>query len=90
MLTLMHVQEGDRIPLYMEIVQQILRKMGNKPFNYQVFKAEIGRKEFAPGQKMQLALRMQLLEAVLLECRGWQSSSTGTTGSVKDYFQGGR
>lgn len=91
MLTLMHVQEGDRVPLYMEIVQQILRNMGNKPFDYNEFKRQIGRKEFTPGQRGPLDLRMQLLEAVLLECRTNVrfSSVRDVSGSAKDYFEDG-
>src|SRR6266496_1257834 len=72
MLSLMHVEEGGKIPLYMETIQQILRSMGNKLFDYQAFKRAIGEKksgEFTREQNRPLDLRIQLLEAVLLECQ---------------------
>ena len=90
MLSLMHVEEGDKIPLYMEVVQQILRSMGSDAFDYRVFKREIDAKkmkEFSQQQRMPLDLRFQLLEAMLLEC---QKVKAKTTDSVKEYFKPGR
>ena len=90
MLTLMRVEEGDKIPLYMEVVQQILRSMANNAFDYWAFKKEIDEKtmtEFSPQQRMPLELRFRLLEAMLLEC---QKGKAKKTCSVKEYFQAGQ
>jgi hypothetical protein len=90
MLSLMHVSEGDGIPLYMQIVQQILRSMGNKQFDYTAFKRELKRKqedEFTKVQNMPLALRIQLLEAMLLECQ--KRTVVQGLASVKEHFKAG-
>jgi hypothetical protein len=72
MMSLMHISESEGVPLYMQVVQQILRSMGNKPFDYNTFKRSLQAKqdtEFTKMQNMPLELRMQLLEAMLLECQ---------------------
>jgi len=72
MMSLMHISESEGIPLYMQVVQQILRSMGNKPFDYNLFKKSLKEKqdtEFTKGQNMPLELRLELLEAMLLECQ---------------------
>jgi len=92
----MHIEESNRIPLYMQVVQQILRDMGNKPFNYQAFKTQIETKkstEFTKEQSMPLELRLQLLEAFLFECqKGLESAKARAkagVASVKSHFKGG-
>ena len=90
MLSLMHVSEGDEIPLYMQVVQQILRSMGNKEFDYSAFKRALHDKqktEFTQGQNMPLTLRIQLLEAMLLECQN-RKQVRGLV-SVKAHFEPG-
>lgn len=90
MLSLMHVAEGDKVPLYMEVVQQTLRSMGNEYFDYRKFKLAIDRKstvEFTPAQRMPLELRFQLLESMLVEC---QKGTLKDRLSVKDQFKAGR
>jgi hypothetical protein len=90
MLSLMHVTEGDRVPLYMEVVQQILRSMANEDFDYNAFKALLkgkSRTEFTRQQTMPLDLRLQLLEAMLLECQP-QTRQT-LRRSVKEFFKPG-
>lgn len=89
MLSLMRVGEGNKIPLYMEVVQQILRSMGNKPFDYGVFKKAIEEKkktDFTKEQNMPLDLRIQLLEAMLLEC---QKGKVENAGSITTHFKRG-
>lgn len=89
MLSLMHVEEGNKMPLYIEVIQQILRSMGNEPFHYAKFKHAIEEKkraEFTKEQKRPLDLRIQLLEAMLLECQKGKSQSSG---SIKAYFKRG-
>jgi hypothetical protein len=90
MLSLMHVAEGNKVPLYMEVVQQTLRSMGNEDFDYRKFKDTMNRKsamEFTPAQRMPLDLRFQLLESMLVECqKGFGNQSR----SVKDHFEAGR
>ena len=87
MFSLMHVTEDGKIPLYIQVVQQILRSMGEK-FNYKDFKVKLTQKgsEFTPQQKAPLNLRIQLLESILLEC---QSKKGGTSGSIKQHFRQG-
>ena len=90
MLSLMHVSEGDEIPLYMQVVQQILRSMGNNEFDYSAFKRALQDKqktEFTQGQNMPLTLRIQLLEAMLLECQN-RKQVRGLV-SVKAHFEPG-
>ena len=88
MFSLMHVTEDGKIPLYIQVVQQILRSMGNEKFNYKDFKIALTQKgsEFTPQQKAPLNLRIQLLESILLEC---QSKKVGTSGSIKQHFRRG-
>ena len=89
MMSLMHVEEGNKIPLYMEVIQQILRSMGNKPFDYEKFKRAVEKKkqaEFTKEQNMPLDLRIQLLEAMLLEC---QKGKVESAGSIKAHFKQG-
>ena len=89
MLTLMRVEEGGKIPLYMEVIQQILRSMGNGEFDYEAFRRAVDEKkavEFTREQKMPLDLRLQLLETMLIEC---QNVTGPRLGSVKEYFKAG-
>jgi hypothetical protein len=89
MFSLMHVTEDTDTPLYMQVLQQILRDMGNDTFNYQTFKSKLDRKaatEFTPQQKGPLHLRISLLEAMLLEC---QSSKRLWAASIKEHFKAG-
>lgn len=88
MFSLMHVTEDGKIPLYIQVVQQILRSMGNENFDYQKFKRLLARKEteFSPQQKGPLNLRIDLLESILLEC---QTRRVGMPGSIKQFFKQG-
>jgi hypothetical protein len=89
MFSLMHVTEDGKVPLYIQVVQQILRSMGNEKFNYKDFKVKLTQKstEFTPQQKAPLNLRIQLLESILLEC---QSKKSGiASGSIKQHFRQG-
>lgn len=89
MLSLMHVEEGNKTPLYMEVIQQILRSMGNKSFDYETFRRTVKEKqqaEFTREQNMPLELRIQLLEAMLLEC---QTGKVESAGSITTHFKRG-
>ena len=88
MFSLMHVTEDEKVPLYIQVVQQILRSMGNEEFNYKAFKRYLTEKssEFTAQQQAPLNLRIQLLESILLEC---QKGKVGTSGSIKKYFKQG-
>jgi hypothetical protein len=91
MLSLMHVDEGNKVPLYMEILQQTLRSMGNEDFDYRNFKEIMDKKsavEFTLQQRMPLELRFQLLESMLLECQ--KSKQKRRHCSVKQHFEAGR
>lgn len=88
MMSLMHISESEGIPLYMQVVQQILRSMGNKPFDYNLFKRSLQEKQdtdFTKGQNMPLALRLELLEAMLLECQSKKKVKKGLI-SLKKHF----
>lgn len=88
MFSLMHVSEDGKVPLYIQVVQQILRDMGNDEFNYKHFKQALNDKgsEFSPQQAAPLNLRIQLLESILLEC---QKGKVGASGSIKQHFKQG-
>jgi hypothetical protein len=53
------------MPLYMEIIMNILRSMDN--FDYHAFRAELNEqsKTFAPNQKSMMNLRLSLLDSCL-------------------------
>ena len=88
MFSLMHVTEDGKIPLYIQVVHQILRSMGNEKFSYKKFKEALAQKscEFTAQQQAPLNLRIQLLESILLEC---QKEMGGASGSVKQHFKPG-
>lgn len=88
MFSLMHVTEDEKIPLYIQVVHQILRSMGNEKFNYKRFKKALAEKssEFTAQQQAPLNLRIQLLESILLEC---QKENIGASGSIKQHFKAG-
>jgi hypothetical protein len=88
MFSLMHVTEDGKVPLYIQVVQQILRSMGNENFHYKKFKKLLAMKEseFSPQQKGPLNLRIDLLESILFEC---QPTRVETPGSVKQHFKQG-
>ena len=67
MLTLMHISESDETPLYMAQVTQILREMSTtgRPFDYDVFKLQLKKKDFNPAQTSMLQMRLDLLESFL-------------------------
>lgn len=88
MFGLMHVTDDGDVPLYIQVVQQILRDMGHDAFNYQRFKQEIANcREFTPQQKGPLDLRIKLLEAMLLECH--PKAVAERVKSVKQHFEKG-
>jgi hypothetical protein len=91
MLSLMHVSEGERVPLYMEVVQHLLRSMGNDNFDYRSFKKALEKKkdsDFTRQQTMPLDLRLELLEAMLVECKP-SGKSTKHSGSIKEHYKHG-
>lgn len=72
MLTLMAVKSNDHVPLYMEVVNKILRDMslenkGTVGVDYMEFKARLSRQEFQSQQAVPLRLRLQLLESFLAD-----------------------
>lgn len=90
MFSLMHVTEDGKVPLYMQVIQQLLRSMGNDTFNYETFKQTITKKQgsgFSRQQQAPLNLRIQLLEAMLMECQG--NKTRKFSGSVKEHFAPG-
>ena len=88
MFSLMHVTEDGKIPLYIQVVHQLLRSMGNDEFNYEAFKKALTEKgsDFTPQQQAPLNLRISLLESILLEC---QKENGGASGSIKQHFRQG-
>jgi hypothetical protein len=89
MFSLMHVTEDKDTPLYMQVLQQILRDMGDDEFNYQNFKYKLNARakdEFTPAQRGPLNLRISLLEAMLLE---YGFGRAANASSVKTHFKAG-
>jgi hypothetical protein len=52
------------MPLYMEAIMNILRKM-NDSFDYAAFRQQLAAQKFNPGQKAMLNLRLSLLDSCL-------------------------
>ena len=52
------------MPLYMEAIMSILRTMESN-FSYTLFREELQRQKFNPGQKSMLNLRLSLLDSCL-------------------------
>jgi hypothetical protein len=52
------------MPLYMEAIMNILRKM-NDCFDYAAFRQQLEAQKFNPGQKAMLNLRLSLLDSCL-------------------------
>lgn len=86
--SLMHVTEDGKVPLYIQVVQQILSFIKNEELNYIVFKRYLIEKssKFTAQQRAPLNLRIQLLESFLLKC---QKGKVSTSGSIKQYFKQG-
>ncbi|KAG9557834.1 hypothetical protein KCU71_g13991, partial [Aureobasidium melanogenum] len=55
------------VPLYMEVIMRILRDMAitGIPFSYATFKANLEKEGLQPGQKVMMAMRLNLLESFL-------------------------
>ncbi|KAF2136015.1 uncharacterized protein K452DRAFT_329901 [Aplosporella prunicola CBS 121167] len=74
MLSLMAFNEKDgKVPLYMEVINRILRDMaiasGGAPgFDYTAFKTRLDAERFTGDQKGPMSLRLQLLESFLDFC----------------------
>lgn len=68
-MALMSVNEGSgQVPLYMEVVSNILREMamqGQMSFNYDEFRSRLESTEWVRGQKGPLSMRLELLESFL-------------------------
>jgi hypothetical protein len=64
LLSMMKVDEGNQMPLYMEAIMTILREMeGN--FNYTTFRERLEEQKFTAGQKAMLNIRLGLLDSCL-------------------------
>ncbi|KAG9655319.1 hypothetical protein KCU95_g1437, partial [Aureobasidium melanogenum] len=65
---LMAFAEGETaVPLYMEVIMRILREMAitGLPFSYATFKDNLDKEGLQPGQKVMMAMRLNLLESFL-------------------------
>ncbi|KAG9655390.1 hypothetical protein KCU64_g6571, partial [Aureobasidium melanogenum] len=65
---LMAFAEGETaVPLYMEVIMRILREMAitGIPFSYATFKTNLEKEGLQPGQKVMMAMRLNLLESFL-------------------------
>jgi hypothetical protein len=68
--TLMAVTDGAQIPLYMAVLNQLLRDIaiereGKPGIDYQDFKTRLGQQGFTESQSVPLNMRLQLLESFL-------------------------
>ncbi|RUS22770.1 hypothetical protein BC937DRAFT_87040 [Endogone sp. FLAS-F59071] len=91
MMSLMAVDETEAKPLYMQVLQKLLRDMGDS-FDYEVFRKRLDEQQFSPQQKSPLDMRLDLLDSFLVEqvARHLPSSEipsfAGGLGSLKQIF----
>lgn len=82
MMDLMAVKRGDNIPLYMHVINRILRDLRleqqrtGTSFRYQAFKAMLDREDLTDSQRVPLQQRLETLESFMAET---QAPSTGRT-----------
>ncbi|KAK7731084.1 hypothetical protein SLS53_008802 [Cytospora paraplurivora] len=82
MMDLMAVKRGDNIPLYMHVINRILRDLRleqqrtGTSFKYQAFKAMLDREDLTDSQRVPLQQRLETLESFMAET---QTTSTGKT-----------
>ncbi|KAF8651072.1 hypothetical protein AX16_004934 [Volvariella volvacea WC 439] len=79
LLSMMKVDEGSNVPLYMELIMTILRDMSE--FNYATFREKLKEYKLSPNQKAMLNLRLALLESCL--------KGGNKTNSVSTHFHKG-
>ncbi|EJD43831.1 hypothetical protein AURDEDRAFT_65958 [Auricularia subglabra TFB-10046 SS5] len=65
MLSLMGWSEGDKMPLYLFTVMQMVRSMGSENFSYARFREQLKRERFDPTQQAFLAQRLRLLDGFM-------------------------
>eukprot|EP00158_Paraphelidium_tribonemae_P009079 Partr_v1_DN28762_c1_g1_i1_m62958 putative Inherit from NOG: Conserved hypothetical, protein len=66
MLTLMSVDTDEALPLYMQVVEMLLRDLGDE-FTYTRFRHELSKQQFTPLQSGPLTMRLALLDSFLGE-----------------------
>ncbi|KAI1663873.1 DUF3435 containing protein [Pyrenophora tritici-repentis] len=90
MKTLMAVGKEDEMPLYMQTILMILRKMaiesqGLGAFDYNTFRDELSATKFASGQDGPMKLRLDLLESFMKRCK---YSSSILANNENDFLAG--
>ncbi|KAK4549318.1 hypothetical protein LTR36_006315 [Oleoguttula mirabilis] len=65
MLKLMSFDQGTSVPLYMEVIQRILRDMAvmGKRFSFADFQTKLDAEKFAGGQQSMMNMRLELLKS---------------------------
>lgn len=65
MLKLMSFDQSGVVPLYMEVIQRILRDMAvmGKGFSFAEFQAKLDAQSFTPGQQTTMLMRLALLKS---------------------------
>ncbi|VDB85071.1 unnamed protein product [Peniophora sp. CBMAI 1063] len=64
LLSMMKLEDGAQMPLYMESLMNLLRSMESN-FDYARFRRELDAQDFSPGQRSMLNLRLALLDSCL-------------------------
>lgn len=71
MMDLMAVKKGETMPLYMHVVNRVLRELRlrqqqtGESFNYRAFKALLAREDLTESQRVPLAQRLETLESFM-------------------------
>lgn len=71
MMDLMAVKKGEAMPLYMHVVNRVLRELRlrqqqtGESFDYRAFKALLAREDLTDGQRVPLSQRLETLESFM-------------------------
>lgn len=87
---LMAIAEGGSMPLYLHVVNRILRDMRieqqrtGSGFSYQTFKRHLDKADLTPMQRGPLGQRLDTLESFMAEGKGENQGKGKTKGKDKD------
>ncbi|KAG8166428.1 hypothetical protein KVR01_002117 [Diaporthe batatas] len=76
MMDLMAVKKGEAMPLYMHVVNRVLRDLRLRqqqtggPFDYRAFKAMLAREDLTESQRVPLSQRLETLESFMAPTQG--------------------
>ncbi|KAF6807424.1 hypothetical protein CMUS01_14124 [Colletotrichum musicola] len=93
---LMAIAEGASMPLYLHVVNRILRDMRTEQqrtgsgFSYQTFKRHLDKADLTPMQRGPLGQRLDTLESFMAEGKGGKAGSTVGWEPKRSYPQAGQ